>query len=587
MDNIIQISDATKRNWEKLKVTDEEIEKKLSKRANKLYSKKHIIPSEYFENKLNQKVVKKLLDLIAENQLSTENSIYNLGVNYLAKNGLVTIADNEIISDNQYIRKILGGVGIKDSVLNKDLLNFELPDDEIDILGIIYQSMMSEGNKNKKGSYYTPPKMIKYFKNLVSSDTVLLDPCCGTGSFLLNLGDKIKNPDNIFGADLDSIACFISKINLIVRYKNIKFEPQIYNLDFLDDEILEKFKKKRINLIATNPPWGTKYGKDYTKNFSEILSKEICSYFIVQAEKILSKDGICCMVLPEAILNVGIHQDIRKFILGNYGIEEIKLWGKVFKGVLSDVISLKLTKNYDEKIRIVGKHSIKTINKSEYFKNKNYVFNISDNLYSEIIDYIFGRPYETLENSIWGLGIVTGNNEKHIRPKFKGGEKIYKGKNITSYLIKDTDDYIEYKRENFQQTASDEIYRAKEKLVYKFISKKLVFAYDDKQRLFLNSANILIPEMETHSAKTVLAFLNSKVFNFIYKYKFNALKVLKGNLIQLPFPKLTENYKNIIENYVENYLENGDNLVLEDIENTVFETFNLPEKYVKIIKNNI
>ena len=41
------------------------------------------------------------------------------------------------------------------------------------------------------------------------------------------------------------------------------------------------------------------------------------------------------------------------------------------------------------------------------------------------------------------------------------------------------------------------------------------------------------------STKTVLAFLNSELFNFLYAKRFNDIKILKGNLSALPFPKIT------------------------------------------------
>ena len=580
MNKVLNISKATKKNWEKLNVTEEEIAQKLSKRANKLYSEKHIIPNEYFSDKSNISMVKHLLRIIYSCNLSIEDVMYNLGINLLKSHQLVKIADNKVISDNMHISKILTNI----KTLNPELLNFELPKNETDILGIIYQSLMSEGNKNKKGSYYTPPKIIKYFLPLINDETVLYDPCCGTGSFILNLGEKIKNPNNIYGTDIDKISCFIAKVNMIIKFKGIDFEPQIYNTDFLEEELLEKFQNKKINLIATNPPWGTKYEKDYSSNFKEISSKEIYSYFIVQSEKLLSNDGKCCMVLPESILNIDVHNDIRTFILKNFGIEEIKLWGKAFKGVLSDIISIKLSKENIEKIKIKDKNSVKTIDKSAYLSNKNHLFSLTDNGNVEIMDYIYSQPYETLKDSLWGLGIVTGNNEKHIKAKFKNGEKIYKGKNIKPYLIGDTEEYIDYKREYFQQVAPDEIYRATEKLVYKFISKKLVFACDNRQRLFLNSANILIPNVETHTTKTVMAFLNSKVLNFIYKHKFNALKIIKGNLLQLPFPRLTKEEQIDIENNIELYLKTRDKETLNNIENLIFKAYNIPQNYIDIIQ---
>ena len=142
----------------------------------------------------------------------------------------------------------------------------------------------------------------------------------------------------------------------------------------------------------------------------------------------------------------------------------------------------------------------------------------------------------TLKDSVWALGIVTGDNSRLITNNSKNGEKIYSGKNISKDGISDSVRYILYDRTKFQQVAPDEVYRAKEKLVYKFVSKKLVFAYDNKQRLFLNSANILIPNIDGYSIKDVMTFLNSTLFQYIYTKKFNELKVLKGNLLELPFP---------------------------------------------------
>ena len=168
--------------------------------------------------------------------------------------------------------------------------------------------------------------------------------------------------------------------------------------------------------------------------------------------------------------------------------------------------------------------------------------------------------------------ILTNNIWKHIITNAISGEKIYTGKDIAPYILKDTDKYIVYERSKFQQTAPDEIYRADEKLVYKFISKKLVFAYDNKQQLFLNSANILIPKVETHSIKTVLAFLNSTIFQYIYKKKFNELKILKGNLLQLPFPVLDKNIKNNLEKLVDNYIKNQ-NISLKQIDEIIFDCF--------------
>lgn len=574
---MLQISSATKNNWKRLNISDSEIESKLSKRANKTFSIKNILPKEYFKNSENFAFIKNFLLFLSEFDFSVKEIIYNLGINLLKREGLIKISNKKIFSDNKNILKILEEFDEK--ILYKELIDFPLLNDEEDILGIIYQSLMKEGNKNQKGSYYTPKNITRYLFDDIKDGCVFLDPCCGTGSFLLSISNKIKNPDNIYGIDSDEIACFISKINLVIKFKNHNFYPNIYNFDFLEPDIFKKINKK-FDLICTNPPWGAKTVKNKKFDFNGIT--ESFSMFIIQSKNILSENGACSFVLPESILNVKTHTKIRKFILDNFNINEIKNWGPVFSGVMTDVITIKLSKlKTGNDIKIITKNKTTKINKNIYIKNKSYNFNLISNKDDKIIKKIYSVPHSTLKGSLWGLGIVTGNNSKHIyNKKIKNSEIIFSGKEVSPYILNKSDKYIIFDRNNFQQTAPDYIYRAKEKLIYKFISKNLVFSYDNNKSLVLNSANILIPVVETHSIKTVLAFLNSKILKYIYKTKFGEIKILKGNLLQLPFPYLDNSNKNKIESLVDKYLKNKDNKILEKIDKIIFDLFKIKESEI-------
>ena len=87
----------------------------------------------------------------------------------------------------------------------------------------------------------------------------------------------------------------------------------------------------------------------------------------------------------------------------------------------------------------------------------------------------------------------------------------------------------------YQQVAPLRIYEAKEKLVYKFISSRLCFFYDDKQRFFLNSANMLIPdESFPVSTKVLGELLSSDFMNWIFSRIFSTHRVLRGDLESLP-----------------------------------------------------
>lgn len=512
------VSKAAKNNWKRLNLDARDIEKKLTKRANKRYSKKLFIPKEYSTDVSNLELIANIVDKTED----LKECIYYLAVNLLTLNGLST--------DAKYISEVLEEFKPRSDKNAQFYLTLKLPKGEKDFLGCVYQSLLNEGSKNIKGSYYTPQSVLnKIFPENIDFSLTFLDPCCGTGSFLLEAADRVKSPEQIFGCDMDEVACFIAKINLIIKFKNKEFRPNIFNMDFLGKNNLGEF-----DIIATNPPWGALSKPDYKKKYPQIKSDESFSYFITECSKHLNPGGKMIFVLPEAVLNVKVHSDIRKFILDNFQIEKINLFGRVFSKVLTGVVSLSLREK-GETIEdvIIGQNRI---SQAFFEGNTNYNFSVLDNKDVKILNKIYSKPYLTLKDSVWALGIVTGDNSRLITNNSKNGEKIYSGKNISKDGISDSVRYIFYDRTKFQQVAPDEVYRAKEKLVYKFVSKKLVFTYDNKQRLFLNSANILIPNIDGYSIKDVMTFLNSTLFQYIYTKKFNELKVLKGNLLDLPFP---------------------------------------------------
>ena len=143
----------------------------------------------------------------------------------------------------------------------------------------------------------------------------------------------------------------------------------------------------------------------------------------------------------------------------------------------------------------------------------------------------------------WALGIVTGNNKKYLSNELQNGyEEIITGKDIEKFSFKQASYFIRFTPKKFQQSAPETKYRAKEKLIYRFISKYLIFAYDDKQRLCLNSANILIPQISSLSYQSYCRFcLIPHSYQFIFQKKYACIKVLQSHLEQLPLPLWNDN----------------------------------------------
>ena len=148
--------------------------------------------------------------------------------------------------------------------------------------------------------------------------------------------------------------------------------------------------------------------------------------------------------------------------------------------------------------------------------------------------------------------------------------------------------YILFAPESFQQCARTEYFRAPEKLVYRFIAKYPIVAYDDKQCLCLNSANILIPDLDGISMKSVAALLNSTLYRYYYSMKFSDIKVLKGNLQELPFPKLTTTQDNELNSLVSSIqIYNYSDEIQYKIDNIVYSIFSITPSEQNYIHSKI
>lgn len=568
------ISDATLRNWEKLNTKSTG---RLTTRANKRKSKKRVLPMEYIINKDNIAFVQNTLDYIDENRIEITSAILSLGISLLKKTN---------IFKQRHVADVLEEY--TDITVIDELVASNLPTDEFDILGLIYQAYLQEGKKNIIGSYYTPQKiahnMTKDF--VFSNGELFFDPCCGSGAFLLTV--SASDPNQIFGVDNDKVAVLISKINMLLKYKDKEFVPQIYCIDFLMGySVIQQHPifDREFDYIATNPPWGAM--DDYSSIYA-ITSKETFSYFFVKAFEQLKESGTIRFLFPEAILNVKVHKDIRKFILDRAGLVSITTYDDMFSGVTTKYVDIECGNSADKSSFIVCAGDKKRAVEIEtVYETENLIFNLLSDDDLAIVKMVKDRGKYSLQNSTWALGVVTGDNKGKLFPEcHEGMEKIYTGKDIQPYILHPAKNYILYDRANLQQVAKEEIYRAPEKLVYKFISNKLVFAYDNSASLFLNSANILIPNIPSMSSKTVMAFLNSSLFQFMYIRLFGEVKILKGNLIELPFPEISTADNETIVSLVDEILD-GNGAKQEEIDNYIFAVYGMTDEQIAYVRRTV
>ena len=645
----ISISTATGRNWMKLgKIIPEYTEKRipyfskkyvrelkkdiqsgsneaLKSRRNKKYVSGNALYHSYVsENCKNVEVIQELLQLLSQREGILDETklqiiLADCAVKLLAHkqkltlyspeqalldfvNGKLSFGEtdcliHDLITDKKQLTK-----WIKEA---KELFCLSyLYEEQEDILGLLYISCKNIGNRKVTGSYYTSTTVVrKLIEQVVAKNGVnkkVLDPCCGTGNFLLQL-PKGFSMDNIYANDIDVIGMKLTRINMALKFPKAKIEMICQHIT--GDNFLSDYQEQGFDMIIGNPPWGYVFSMEESarlrKTYACAIGKNIESYdvFIEQSLKKLKKGGVLSFVLPEAILNVKSHTPIRQVLIEQASIQYLEFLGNAFDKVQCPSIILQM-KNTRKPMSCIGMQvndgkRVFELQKEREIISLYFSFTMTDKEYQITQKMLRQDDVTFLENqAIFALGIVTGNNKKYIsNKKTTKNEVILKGSDLCRFRKKATNNYIVFRPKAFQQVAPTEYYRAPEKLLYRFICNQLVFAYDDAQTLSLNSCNMVIPQIPDVEIKYVLAILNSRMAQFLYKKQFNSVKVLRSHIEQIPIPKISLEEQNCLIEIVDALLveQTEENIVqlYEQLDDEVRRLYHLTDAEYQMIKKSV
>lgn len=559
----------------------------MTKRANKTCSTKRLVPVEYLRNRANVEFIRRFVEFVAANGVSLRDALGTLAVALLRERRLVDKANVVDVLNAERFEPI------------PEIADRTPPLDETDLLGAAYLAALSEGERNLKGAYYTPRKIAEKMTAdfVFSGGKTFLDPCCGGGAFLTAL--KSVEPEQIFGGDFDPTAVFVAKINLLLKFPNRSFAPQVVCWDFLSDEAERTARAagfpEKFDFVATNPPWGAattpcKRRKSQPEEqraltLESFATKDVFERVFAKAFDWAKPGAAVRFLLPESVLNVASHRDLRRFLTERVRLERITFCAETFAGVATKcVVASTRCASPSETLEVEDAQGVRKATTGPFFATKNRVFSFPTPADEAILRRVRELGRFDLSESVWALGVVTGNNREVLkRVPETGCEAIYTGKEIEPFALKPPQFYLRYDRSRLQQVAKEEIYRAPEKLVYRFVSKRLTFAYDASQRLFLNSANILIPRIPGVGAKTVAALLNSELFQFYYSQTFAGAKVLKSELSELPFPEIDAALNRRLERRVDKLLA-GESAEMETLNDEIFRFYRFDGAQIERIR---
>lgn len=653
----LSISEATGRNWiksglllpiessEGIYFESDHIDKineginsnkidRLNRRRNKKRVEGSYIPKKYIDSMEGMELVENILSSLPEE--FDEDLIYLIIAEYSLKfyhktvlrnnENHIFIRDILSLSNNSQVEVInLAASYLKENkISSKDIeyyieqysstFNFDTFSLKNDVLGLLYMSLISTASRKNNGIYYTPTNVVETMVsnlNVNKNNIKVIDPCCGTGNFLIEILKSGIDVSGIYGRDIDMTSVFIARMNIIIFSKSVDKEiinSIVLNIKQQDSLTLIETTQK-FDLVVGNPPWGSTFDNSaheyISKNYKTYSKKglEAFSLFIELGSFLTKKDGLFSYIVPETFFNVKTHKPIRKLIMENMILLSAIYWGNVFDGVLAPAISFVFKKDVSSDFALGAKIT--------NYKGENHTLKIARNLDSnnwellitdyelQILNNIENLPNNQYlkNNADFALGIVTGDNKKHLFDKQLNllYQPIVKGGNVYKYKLSESHLYINYEPDKYQQVARNNLYFAEEKLIYRFISDTLVFAYDNRQTLSLNSANVFVPNIQNFDIKYILAILNSRIAHFYFKLRFNSIKILRNHIESIPIASATElEQKGIIElvNDLINTNDPKDKLDLynrlDDIIKDIYQLNNEEKEYIdKFYSGNI
>lgn len=301
-------------------------------------------------------------------------------------------------------------------------------------------------HRKQQGIYYTPTYIVDYIvrntlgkllenKRINVEKIRVLDPACGSGSFLIKALDilneyyrKNKNDygqtyldstvgipftkrvkilqDNIFGVDLDKQAVEIAQLNLLLKIadkghrlplleQNIKCGNSLIDNKEIagdkafkwEDEFKEVIKDGGFNVVIGNPPYVRQEELSEIKpylaaNYETYQgTADLFVYFVEKELRILREDGYFGMIVSNKWLRAGYGKNLRKFLAG-FWIEEFIDFGdlRVFADatIYPCIMIIRKVKKPNPRIRICKIETLGFGSLREYVRDNSFFINQSE-----------------------------------------------------------------------------------------------------------------------------------------------------------------------------------------------------------------
>jgi type I restriction enzyme M protein len=233
--------------------------------------------------------------------------------------------------------RVRSGYVLREVVQEVSGINFNLSED-VHLVSVFYESMLREMRDaaGSSGEFYTPRPVVRLIIDRLAPKLGerVLDPACGTCGFLAETYERLKGEArtpaalqqlqrNLLGIEKKTVPYLLGVMNLLLHGIS---RPAVDERNTLSSPIREFKDADRVEVIATNPPFGGEEEAGILNNFPEgMRTKETAIlYFEYVMARLKRPGGRCGVVLPNGFLfGGGVAAQVRKMLLERFNLHTI------------------------------------------------------------------------------------------------------------------------------------------------------------------------------------------------------------------------------------------------------------------------